>query len=488
MSHRQPLPRGASILLILVLAFWLMACGEAPPVPPADPPQSPPSDPHADLCPDKSFLHPPTLSGELVENIPFLDADDPATPTNARPFFDNFSWRSLIALAWPSDPAKDRGQPVDPTHLATFENPPAGTVPAFFSYRTADDLFATASPPAWSAEGGGENPCDPSKGKVFLMLTKSGTVFDNLNEAFSYPLIDQNKNYVYFDVQFNQIQYDFIRDNEYYLISKLAADEPITMPESIPGGTPPDADGSIMIKTAWRQMTDEDKKDRYFTVDAQLFVPSQPTTTGADGRIEGTCQPATMGLTGIHIVRKIKGFPQWIWSTFEQVDNIELPPHAPEGTKISFNNGTDDPKTEGGWANRPPALSPDLEPKDERVPVQVTRYNPIPDSPAGCATPDVTTLYQSALAETGTPWQYYQLIATQWPSEPDQFKYKEDGGIYPQDCGAAFPANGIVNVSAETYVQSPQDAMGAGGNSCMSCHYGADQADFSWVLMQRAHQ
>ena len=51
----------------------------------------------------------------------------------------------------------------------------------------------------------------------------------------------------------------------------------------------------------------------------------------------------------------------------------------------------------------------------------------------------------------------------------------ENGGIYPQDSGAAFPVNGAVNTTMETYFQTQNDAAGAGGNSCMSCHYQGGQ-------------
>ena len=47
--------------------------------------------------------------------------------------------------------------------------------------------------------------------------------------------------------------------------------------------------------------------------------------------------------------------------------------------------------------------------------------------------------------------------------------------------------NGVTNAVMETYFQSQNDAAGAGGNSCMSCHYRAGQADFSWTLMRSAH-
>ena len=45
----------------------------------------------------------------------------------------------------------------------------------------------------------------------------------------------------------------------------------------------------------------------------------------------------------------------------------------------------------------------------------------------------------------------------------------------------------MTNTVMETYFQAQNDAAGAGGNSCMSCHYRAGQADFSWTLMRDAH-
>jgi hypothetical protein len=41
----------------------------------------------------------------------------------------------------------------------------------------------------------------------------------------------------------------------------------------------------------------------------------------------------------------------------------------------------------------------------------------------------------------------------------------------------------------ETYFQSQSDAAGAGGNSCMSCHYDAQSGlrDFSWGFARRPH-
>jgi hypothetical protein len=117
--------------------------------------------------------------------------------------------------------------------------------------------------------------------------------------------------------------------------------------------------------------------------------------------------------------------------------------------------------------------------------VQVTRVNPVPNTPQGASTRDINAYYQQLLK--GTVWQYYQLVVTQWPFNFSDFVTMENGGIYPQDAGGAFPVNGAVNTTMETYFQTQNDAAGAGGNSCMSCHYRAGKSDFSWGLDRRAH-
>jgi hypothetical protein len=317
----------------------------------------------------------------------------------------------------------------------------------------------------------------PPGQKVFILLSKGDTTLDQINQAFSYPLIDQQKNYVSYEIRYNEGQYNFVRGKDednttwLYLVKNLAPKEPVQMPASTPPGTV----GAMMLKAAWRVKTDKDDVNRYYKVDAQVL---DPTT--------GKCNPQTMLLVGFHIAQKLQNFPQWVWSTFEQVDNVpaDATPTPPPGG-YSFNNGTSAPFTVNGYANRPPNPAPSVQPPDQRVPVQVMRLNPIPDTPKGASTRDVNAIYQSLLK--GTIWQYYQLVATQWPSDPKTFTPMESGGVYPKDSGGAFQAGGVTNTTMETYFQAQADAAGAGGNSCMSCHYRAGKADFSWGLLRRAH-
>jgi len=53
----------------------------------------------------------------------------------------------------------------------------------------------------------------------------------------------------------------------------------------------------------------------------------------------GLCSQMLVGLVGIHIVQKTPTRPQWIWSSFEQVDNV--PPALSGGPgPYAFNDGT----------------------------------------------------------------------------------------------------------------------------------------------------
>ena len=169
--------------------------------------------------------------------------------------------------------------------------------------------------------------------------------------------------------------------------------------------------GAVMLKAAWKQLTPKDDSSRYFTEQVQIYDPTAP---------KAPCATATVGLIGFHIAHKVARFPEWVWSSFEHVDNV--PPDS--GTApgpMTLNNGTDDPKTVGGWANRP---APDPSTPNP-TPAQVTRFNPSrrprprrarPWPYGAGSTVDLNSAYRKLLA--GTVWSNYQLVITQWPSNP----------------------------------------------------------------------
>lgn len=435
----------------------------------------------------------PVVGGNIPLTI--MVPTDVQTPEQARPFFDYFSWESFIALNWPAA-TTTRGTPDQPNNPNVFLNAASGAPVVWGTYKDSFDLFGQKDqrPSPWDSPSSLVSPCPNAQPgqKMLIFTTKGDTALMETKQAFSAPLIDQRSNYVYFDIRYDQAEYNFIRGQDsdptswLYLLKNLAPAETQKVPLQMPMSTPPATLGSIMIKAAWRIKTDKDDPKRFYTTNALIL--NQQTKQ---------CTQSPILLVGFHIGHKVSPFTAWVWSTFEQVDNV--PPDADVTPKpgtppngYSFNNGTDTPKTTGGYSYKPslsptPCPSPGDPSKPCPVPVQVTRVNPIPSTPQGASTRDVNSFYQQLLK--GTVWQYYQLAITQWPSNPglNNFVLMQNGGIYPRDSGSAFPANGAVNTTQETYFQTQNDAAGAGGNSCMSCHYRAGQSDFSWGLNRRAH-
>jgi hypothetical protein len=454
--------------------------------------------------PTNGFPASASISGNIPLAVPLPDDIGPTDQVRLRPYFDYFSWQSFIALNWPAT-AGSRGVPDQPDNANVFLKAASATPVVWGTYKETFELFGQKDqrPTPWESYDMPVNPCPGTQGnqKSLILVSKGDTTLDGITQAFSYPLIDQNNNYVSYEVRYNQAQYNFVRGDDkdqsswLYFARNLQPKEPVQMPISSPAtpatpastnspATPatPATLGAMMLKASWRIKTDKDDVSRYYTTQAQVL---DPTTQ--------KCTQQQVLLVGLHIAHKVAPFTEWVWSTFEQVDNVPpdssggsgAPPPSPPPNGYSFNNGTNTPATVGGFANRPPMPAPTLLPVAQRSPVQVTRLNPIPDTPQGASTRDMNAFYQQLLK--GTVWQYYQLVMTQWPFSTAPLKTLEQGGIYPRDAGGAFPVNGVINTTMETYFQSPNDAAGAGGNSCMSCHFRAGQSDFSWGLMRRAH-
>ncbi|MDF1698272.1 MAG: hypothetical protein P1U56_20655 [Saprospiraceae bacterium] len=457
-------------LVILILS----SCGETQNSPTATTPTSPEED---YLESTTTITSSADIKPKIDGNIPFvvqLPSPDTLSDTLNRPFFDAFSWQSFIALCWPVK-SEGRGVPQSPNDASTFLNMENNTPVVWTSYKNQYDLFGVDNPTPWNSTELSESPAGGlNTNFVYLnSINAKSVIHGEADESFSVPLIDQNKNYALFEIRYNEVQYDFIYEDslfqQYNRSEYLKAHgDTIAMPTNTKS-----REGSIMVKAAWKTLTDDDDESRFYYVDEMVYDP-----------VTGKNQKMKLGLVGFHIAQKLDIFPEWIWSSFEHVDNV---PGSPKAKKpYSFNNGKDIPSTgDDGYFNKPNGkeINPD---KESRVPVQVTRLNKIPTTPEGFSTVDLNALFQDAVK--GTWMEYYELVITQWPTDPGNFKQNSKGGIYPQQSGQAFPVNGCANTTMETYFQSQSDAAGSGGNSCMGCHYQANNMDYSWSLFLRSHQ
>src|SRR5271166_2185196 len=175
---------------------------------------------------------PATVSGNIPLAVPLPTQFN--TPLEIRPNFDYFSWESFIALNWPAATGS-RGAPDQPNNPSVFLNAGNGTPVVWGTYKDSFDLFGQGAqrPSPWGSSDSLVKPCTSSQAgqKTLIFITKGDTPLMQTKQAFSYPLVDQQKNYVYYEVRYDQAQYNFIRGQDkdptswLYLLRNLAPKE-----------------------------------------------------------------------------------------------------------------------------------------------------------------------------------------------------------------------------------------------------------------------
>jgi hypothetical protein len=374
--------------------------------------------------------------------------------------FDDYSWRAFIALVWPAEEGR-RGVPSATKGLAA-EGPRV-----FETFKTLSEVFrpdGSSPDPVFNRYGGPEsNPCgvSPAFGDV-IIGSRSG--IDDIGQAgigeLDGPLVAQNGRYVRQLTFFNQVEFDHIVSNRYFLRNQLPP-VPTPRPDRPVVEFP---NGSIAVKTAWVDVAG------FPDALVRRFYTRTALVKNATG---GGCRLATVGLIGLHIAQKTPSRPQWIWSSFEQRDTV--PPKWPDwpGAYV-LNDDTGAPMPE----QNPLPLVP-------LAPEPVTPFNVVRHRNAPILTATELTSYAYRRLLSGTPWEFYRLVVTQWPRvEGNQalpIPATLDGSILNTFPGTgAFSA--FTNVTMETF---DQHAVQLG---CMSCHDRARMtADFMWTLIDHAY-
>lgn len=375
-------------------------------------------------------------------------------------YFDEYSWRAFLAMVWPAAPGR-RGvanarQTVGAPGPRVFETlkpiwevfHPDGSVPA----RDFQSYDSSAS-----------NACQ-AKAAFGDVVLGSFNGIDDIGQAgageLAGPLAAQNGRYVRYQTLYNQTAFDFIVKRGYYLranLPKVPSPRPTIPVLEFPAG-------SVIVKAAWLDMVGfpADQVKRFYTRAAIL----RDTATGA-------CARRTVGLVGLHIIQKTASRPQWIWSSFEQIDSVP-PSRFGERVKFTFHDGSE---------SKMPAENP----------LPVVPLAPEPVKPFNVERPFFArvhpktelTNYQYQELLKGTPWEYYGIVVTQWPrldgNQATPVPASQNGDITNTFPGAgAFSA--FANTAMETFDQGrPQ--LG-----CMSCHNQARLgADFIWSVLDHAY-
>jgi hypothetical protein len=378
--------------------------------------------------------------------------------------FDFNSWLTFVALSAPAG-----GAPIGtdaPTQWQNWQD--------IFSLMLPDGApppaFGTSLPPPAICKGAATGT------RVLQMISKTPTTptvsvaGQPLNTG---PLIDQNGNYVRYQILVNQPMYEYIVQNGLY---SKAGQQKFTNAISFPvgatnKGTTTGTVGAIVVKAAWKVLDPDDPNDN----SASFHVTQAYVYTPASAGVTESCKSETLGLVGLHIVHKTDGEPQWIWSTFEHINNVPTAAQAGSAPDPHYNFFNLKCGASACKVNQQPP-----QPWNAGAPagsfrsqiVRATKYSPIALRSAALWNGQ----FRPAL--NGTVWQKYELITTQWPT---------DGANKIDPNGVPFPVF-AANTTMETYVQGnvPQAS-----SSCMACHGNAAstagrESDFSFVL-EKAH-
>src|SRR5579862_2377438 len=238
-------------------------------------------------------------------------------------YFDDYSWRAFIALVWP---ASDRGT-ADLVKGVGDGTADPGREPRVFETLKSDwEIYNGTSAPLTDFDTvSTPNPCNVSNlswSDVVLgsfTFSKLGNLGQAGNNAvnLSGPLVAQNRTYVRYATGFNRTSYNDIKQKGFYLLANQSQE----VFDS----------GAIDVKAAWMDMTNVPHPERFYTRPAWVYEPDLAAADPAN-----PCVQKTIGLVALHIVQKTPTRPQWIWTTFEHVDNV--PPSS--GQPMSFNDGS----------------------------------------------------------------------------------------------------------------------------------------------------
>ena len=461
-------------------------------------------------------IPPPKITKEIPHN-------PHQTGSNSVVILGTFAWQTFVALNWP---ANCQGKPLSDKQIGEIQDSPR----IWEFYRFPDEVFLPDGKDPTTIEATEPFTCitdeygsnQEQNLKVRLTetallagedeldeveLANSDSVLDDKGElkvslakvdaANKYPLVDRQGNYVINEIRINPDEFNQIVDNGWYdadnieqfnndnnklfklVCSAKQADNILGVPcsEYKP-------QGAIEMKAAWRvfdQQNSDEEKARYYTTKRQLFIPAEESVDG-----EEFTQTVEVGLIGFHIVQKTSE-QGWVWSTFEQVDNV------PDGTETKSHYTLYDPNCQENCdENTPYVKEPYLWRQEaphavtkvkaeikNQIPSQISRLT-VTESPNQVE--ELNRHWQDALKDVSESsiWQYYKLIGTEWLTNPQTPYNQYLRGITP----ARSP---LANVVLEAYAQNI---------SCITCHTSAslqphksckndapeDCADFSFLI------
>lgn len=473
----------------------------------------------------------PANDASLPAGVPVYCADGSSTPCaqlpsallplnngyfgldNDQAKIDNFSWQMLVALMWPLD--------ADGNPAPSMADANADTRRYWETLTSVGELFHADDPGP---------SCGDAKGRVFRY--HRGAKSDILRQVFrksqsqgntgplnavlrssnrevpanlqstGQAVTDRNGNYVIYDVRVNDVEADYVTSNELTTIAgqkafAAANSNHVETALQLPLATT-DSQGAIEVKLAWRILTDGEDASRFVTHATTLAIPADQTVND-----QAACLDVTLGLVGMHVLSKPLGQinnNEWLWSTFEHIDNAPLASDAVQpfdGQKVVTARPTcsavnDASSTTWSFYN-PDCAEQDGSSCTLNQPIGSSPFLWKPDGPpytpsnnlvggkygsqvARCyeiyaPTAELNGQWQAELAGSNDdPLQNYMVVGSQWAATPD-FPITDppawDIPGVPNSFTFTLAPVFLTNTTMETFIQTSDFG------SCMVCHFGA---------------
>jgi hypothetical protein len=381
---------------------------------------------------------------------------------------DCMAWQEFIYLNWRADP-NIAGEPDFSAGAAAF-GVPNNTTTVWQTYPLASAVFVPGSTLRNSAAAAMHRLKRLSTTSELGDIVLSG-ISQAGNDAW---LTDQTGGLTYYEVYLDRDEAEYVSLNHVQTAAGQLQCAQAAGGFSLPaGGAAGNIDytcagapavygdnfGALEIKAAWIELKDPSRYSRYLIANALIQPPNTPPHTGV------------VGLVGLHVIHKVPSAQQFVWATFEHVDNdpeaplppAPLPPAPlpPAPPAFTYYNPACNPQTDHYHCliNHEPSAAP-ADPYN--APVQVVRINSV-----GRKTAMPANSYVWSQLPTNSVFRNYRLIDVLWPNQNTPIT---PGAVVPLAYGNSISEKTpLVNTTLETYFQGPSPAA----LSCLNCHTSA---------------
>ena len=344
----------------------------------------------------------------------------------------------------------------------------------FRTLHNADELFGNK---ATMTAGKGPKPLSLKPRDLKPTGAPQARSGDEAAQAGGGMIVDQNGQIVWYSTHMNDTYFNFVKANSGANYSKVPPTKNFPV-------------GSAVFKASWKVVGPGDDATKFYTekdADVPMLVPNPCGGVMVDP--SGASRKATVALVGLHVVGVTVNHPEFVWATFEQINNApDLPagmdptspnPVSPQGFSFYAAN------TAANKCNiNPTATGPNELKISDPVKQTVTPItNVFRLYPTGNACParsqDIiaaNTASQQSLADAGkgrypnpkeTVWANYKLIGTLWLNA-NTLK-PGDNDMVAEGIGSV----NLANATLETFFQGQHKGKSV---SCFFCHTTQAQA------------